>query len=189
GGILELAAGGQILVGAEIGADGAVGRNGDAASGGGGGSGGVILLRSEVSVEVEDSVHAVGGAGGPGEAPTNGDGGAGGLGRIRVDSPQADLPGGIVPQPARGPMWLATTPGIATEEDLQLTFVGGVRTYFVSVNGGELVAAPVPGAGGQSIASVTLEAGLNTVCVHVVEGAAAQLAEARNCIAVALVTE
>lgn len=86
-------------------------------------------------------------------------------------------------------MWLATAPGIVAEESLELTFAGGVRTCIVSVNGGELVAAPVPGAGGQSIAGVTLEAGLNTVCVHVVEGAAAQLAEARNFIAVALVPE
>ncbi len=189
GGILELSAGGRLAIDGEIGADGAVGADGDAASGGGGGSGGVILLRGKAGVAIGESVHAQGGAGGQGEAPTDGDGGSGSVGRIRVDAPEADLPGGIVPAPARGPMWVTDTPAIVRTESTEVTFIGGNRTYFVAVNGGDLVAAPVPGGGGQSVSSVTLVPGLNNVCVHVAEGSAAELAEARNCVAIAYVPD
>lgn len=134
GGAIQIAAGGDIYISANIDARGVDGINGGTASGdaggSGGGGGGVIFLQAQNNIEVTAPAEllATGGAAGIAAGPLGGDGGVGGAGIIRLDELDGTITGGgnIQPTPTivtLGASGLETlnsgiSPGCAVREDM-----------------------------------------------------------------------
>jgi hypothetical protein len=175
GGVIELSAGGQIVVTeggavAARGGDGGTGLGG----GGGGGSGGAILARAAAGLEVDHDWLDAGGGG----AQTRG--GPGSVGRIRIDTPGA-LVDRATPDAARGPSWATDAPTIVQTDVTTLRLDGdGLRVYAVRVNDGE----PTTASGGDDV-EVELQLGLNEICAIAAPEAPVLTAEGVNCITVA----
>lgn len=193
GGVLELRAGGDLVITAEgrVAADGAPGGVRDPAlgscgGGGGAGSGGALLIRAGGELVVDGDVSARGG-----EIDTDTcsePGGAGGDGRIRIDTIQRHLPDeGVEPAAVRGPLWReGLVPAIVTQEDLgddgELEvpfFAQGSEDYVLSVDG-EDVDEDSP-EGSRGVVAAPLEPGLSELCLHIDASTAADLPESRNC--------
>ena len=167
---------------------------------GGGGSGGAILLRAWDGFDDESETTALsvrGGDGGPLEPDTDCPdvGGAGSAGRIRVDtSALGVLPrfAATSPPPVQGPMLRSRNAGgnpfpvVVTQSVLTLDVVGQPsRAFFLDVNDAGPARNTMSASGTASV-PVQLVAGLNRVCVVVVdEPASSQLSENLQCISIA----
>ena len=131
GGVLELSAGGNIVLDAAVRAKGGDGtQNG---SGGGGGSGGAILVRAGGAITSAGKLSAP-----PGIGPGNG--GDGSAGRIRIDSATGDVAGMAIDPPAMpGPAWDASAPSIVRSVTTNITLRGpSGRRLWVTLDGDDL---------------------------------------------------
>lgn len=184
GGVLELRAGGDVVV---TGAGGLRARGGDGAgdfASGGGGSGGAILVSAGGAIMASGAwISAPGGTTSP-----NGDtvGGAGSVGRIRVDSPT----GGVAamanqPTAVAGPAWDADTSTIVDTAMVEFTLRGASgRAFGIRLND-EVVEDVSPGGSGTATVNVTLVAGRNELCAAYTSNDDAtdlDRSEARTCV-------
>ncbi len=163
------------------------GGNGTPASGGGGGggSGGAILIRAAQGIESDCPAALATALPGAGGGTGNNAGGSGSVGRIRIDTPAAEIKElETAPAAHRGPM-LVELPAITRDSPLELALQGeGGRTYGVRVNNTNL-APVIANEDGAATIDVSLEPGSNRICLLVAEDANFSLAEAVNCATVA----
>lgn len=186
GGVIELTAGGNLVLGGMIEATGGKGTNSGLNQGAGGGAGGAVVLRSGAMLTMPSSIALGGGGGGTGLLGANG--GAGGDGRWRYD---AAMTTGSPPAPAprRGPM--IVRPASTVFEDrmptLMITGESGSRVSVVTRypdNTSNTDEVTLTGATSSYVADLRI--GYNQICVLVPDGNFAQ-DEAKNCIDVAFV--
>lgn len=183
-GVIELTADGTINV-SGAGAVRARGANGTAGGGvgggnGGGGSGGAIVIRSGNGIASTGAW--VSAPGGMGAGSGNTKGGDGGGGRVRIDTTTtvAGMVGTLVP--TRGPAFAGTAPTFVAMANVDIGIVGGAtQNYGVYVNG-VAQANATTNASGAATASLTLAAGLSTVCTTVVPAIGTGMPEATRCI-------
>lgn len=186
GGTLELTAGGNLMIGALVSANGSVGK--DVAllgAGGGGGSGGVVVLRSGATAMVT-GISVAGGAGGSSGLGLSGVGGPGRAGRARIDAVAISGDSG----PAhRGVMFATEAPAIVRTTTPVLTLLGSSGDSFdlqrVTTNFAPLGAKTTVDFGGATtlddVVTPALDAGFNRVCV-VPKDSGLGNPESRNCI-------
>ena len=186
GGVIEIWAGGDLIVDAAGAVRARGGPGGGNNGGGGGGSGGAILVRAGGAITAPSAWLTA--PGGPGSNAVN-DGGQGGVGRIRVDSTAAPVAGmGTDPAPVAGPAWAADNPTVVTTSSIALTARGPAGRSLALLVNDEIVGAVTIGAGGSGAANATLAQGLNTVCVaYTADEPALGTPEATSCITVAWV--
>jgi len=189
GGVIDLVAGGDLVVSGGLRATGA---NGTASngSGGGGGSGGAILVRAGGTITSSGAwLEARGGGGADGSGQS--DGGAGSVGRIRVDSPtggvdtMADTPAAVA-----GPAWDLDSPWFAGARDVTLTLHGAAgRSFGILVDGDATGADATTGTSGTATVDVELEPGRHAICAAYAPSGQGTLSvpEATTCIDVAYV--
>ena len=193
GGVIEVSAWGDVVIGAEViadGEDGARGGTGIATcwGGGGGGSGGALLVRAGGELQASGgALLARGGQGGLGRGDgCDSDGGNGAIGRIRVDVPGRELVSGLEelePAPARGPMWEAVLPAIVQSSPLSIDFIAepGVGQYAVTLDD-TVSATATPEINGRGTFEVSFEsAGLYEVCLLVPQAFDRTRPESKNC--------
>ena len=191
GGVIELTTPAYLIMSAAavVSANGGDGGDSDVCTtggGGGGGSGGAIILRaSRMLTNAGARCEARGGLGaGPGACI----GGGGGKGRIRIDhgnqaAVDADPAAFVGPMPV-----VDDLPVIVETESLSLPVRGGANTnYEVYVNQQETPATFETDGDGLGAAGVTLEPGLNTLCVYVADKTEFDFPEAKNCVNVAYI--
>ncbi len=194
GGVVELTAGGALSIGASgrIDVHGAAGGMTGLCSAvggaGGGGSGGAILLRAATELTIVGAAGAVldVGAGLGGTASGACAGGAGSAGLVRADAVSIDDPmGELGGQPLRGAIWTQQAPAVVTADDsLSLTLAGAAGVdYFSRVGTADPVPVELQTETGQ--AAVTLQPGLNNVCLLVIEDGSVSQPESLNCLAIA----
>jgi hypothetical protein len=171
----------------------AAGGNGDppptscaTGGGGGGGSGGAILLRAATVVaQAGATATALGGNGAGGGTCV---GGSGGKGRIRIDrgndaAIDADPAAFVGPMPIIDDLLV-----IVDTASFSLPVRGEAHTnYEVYANDQEPPATFETDGNGLGAADVTLEPGLNTLCVYVADKTDFDLPEAKNCVNVAYI--
>ena len=156
---------------------------------GGGGSGGAILVRAGAAIlaAVDARIEALGGAGGSGGSTC--DGGDGGDGKIRIDGPGEELPN-LEPGAYHGPAFAAPIPPITEEASLTLVLRGRNDTdYEVIVNGGGSPTVISTDGSGTGDGDVSLEPGLNRLCVRVSPAADLTYPESKNCATVAYIPQ
>ncbi len=190
GGVIELTAGGQLVVGGLIDASGGPGTDGGevCATGGGsggGGSGGAVLLRAGAI----SGAGSIDGTGGPGGDTCN-TGGAASDGRIRVDVASEELPALTAdPTPVRGPHWADDTMYLVSNADFTAILWGQPNTMFAAnIDGSDPVAVMTNGTG-RGVYDVTLEPGHNRICAIVSPTADLSLPEAVQCMIVTYVPQ
>lgn len=194
GGVLELWASGPIRFSEGSGVRANGGQGGGALcagnlGGGGGGSGGAILARTRSGFvrlpgASNELLVAEGGSGGGDSLCV---GGTGSLGRLRADTPGANILGSGV---EFGPMWDAGSPLIVTTPIVEFLLWGGPgRSYGTSVNRGSIKNVSIDGPViiNSTTVSLTLEAGANEVCVSADPSAQFSQTDAWNCIDVAYI--
>jgi hypothetical protein len=162
GGVLYLAAGGDLTIAATGRIEARGGEGTAARAGGGGGAGGAIVLRTGGTFTAGGgSVIAPGGAGG-------GNGGKGGDGRIRADAAGGNPAGAAVPTELRGPSW-AKANRLLVDESLAtftLTLLGQPgQTFSLRLNDGALTTTATPNAGDSvAVGNLPLLRGRNQLC-------------------------
>jgi hypothetical protein len=152
--------------------------------GGGGGSGGAILFRAGTLVAAAGaSASAAGGHGTGGSGCAGGDGGSG---RIRIDRGNDT---GIDADPAAfvGPMPVMDGLPLVVDDAALSVGVRADATEHYQMFAGETPFALDTDGGGLGTADVTLEPGLNHLCVQVAAGANLDYPEAKNCVDVAYI--
>jgi len=154
---------------------------------GGSGSGGAILLRAGASM-VSGAGAQVRAVGGPQVGPVNCRGGAGGVGRIRIDSADpieiADEPSALV-----GPMITRDAPVVTRTQTIAISVRGAESaSYELYLGEASNPAGSIAlGTGGMGSSDVTLEPGLNAICVSGSSADELAYLEAKNCLSVAYV--
>jgi hypothetical protein len=160
-----------------------------AGGGGGGGSGGAILLRAAAAL-VAGSGARIEAPGGEGKGQSGCLGGNGGVGRIRIDAP---VPVELDSAPAAhiAPMLMLDLDPVVRTARLEVALRGAPSTsYNLFLNDGEEEAAVISAdSAGVGSAEITLQSGLNTVCVQVAPGASLVHSESLNCQNVAYIPE
>lgn len=185
GGVLELTAGGSIMVDADgrLRANGSNGAAGGGVGGGngGGGSGGAIVVRSGAGILTAPAgwVIANGGIG----AGTSMKGGNGSVGRVRIDS-TTPITGMVTgPIPRQGAAWATDAPMIFSTLPQTVKLVGALGlTYGVVINDvPQMGGVFIPG-GGFATLSPTWVVGRNTLCALTTTAATIADTSAMSCI-------
>jgi hypothetical protein len=153
--------------------------------GGGGGSGGALLVRAGVLLAAAGATAVAPGGMGRGDAACLG--GNGGKGRIRLDrGNQATIDADPAAFLGAAPVAAGLEP-IVNEAVLALPVRGEPdESYQLFVNGGGPMAFSTDGDGSAS-PEVTLEPGLNRLCVQAAGGANLEYPESTNCVDVAYI--
>lgn len=191
GGVVELTSPAVVTLGggAILSANGGQGAGGTlactAAGNGGGGSGGAILVRAGAAlIAGADARVEVRGGTGATVGPSC-DGGDGGRGRIRIDRPGDGLPNGD-PDPFVGPMFADSLPTITQDGEVTVVLRGRVDEDYEVVLGDQPTVITT-GGDGTGEGQVTLEPGLNRLCVRVDPAADLTHPESKNCVTVAYI--
>ncbi|HUS63387.1 MAG TPA: hypothetical protein VMZ28_02550 [Kofleriaceae bacterium] len=196
GGVIELTSPAIVSFGsgAIVSANGGQGVGGDVActlsGNGGGGSGGAILVRAGAAIlaAVDARIEALGGTGATGGSGC--DGGDGGAGRIRIDGPGEELPSLEPADYHAGPAFAAPIPPITQESSLSVLLRGKTNTdYEVILNGGSSPTVISTDGSGTGEDDVSLEPGLNRLCVRVSPAADLTYPESKNCATVAYIPQ
>ena len=198
GGIIELTAGGNIIVGA---IDVHGGKGGDAnalvggAGAGGGGAGGAVLLRAGNMLTAK-TVDVSGGVGGVGTTllGVRGDGGVASAGRIRYDALVAEMPPAGLPAgraiPRQGPSFARATPMVVQTATSPIDVIGSPDMVFDTFTTDRTLD---PESGEQGVSSgidgtahfdAALKPGYNRLCL-LLEGGTMGRPEAQACVEIA----